>query len=169
MASYVNSITGNTVERSGIKNEEYLYTGKPMIVETDRERNITYANRRFVENSGYLKEEIIGAPHCMHMHPEMPAAIFQDACKMNDEGKTWHGLIQNINKEGISYWTDMTIQPKMNEMGRITGYLATRREMEGVDLAEVKAEYVKMKEEGSPTVRSQFCGEVYLGEGACAF
>ena len=169
MTTYVNSITGNTIERGDPREEESLYSGKPMIVETDQARNVTYANRRFIEASGYAKEEVIGAPHCMHMHPEMPAAIFEDACKMNDEGKTWNGIIQNINKEGVSYWTDMTIQPKINEMGVITGYLATRREIEGIDLDEVKAEYRKMKEEGSPTVHSQFCGEVYMGEGGCAF
>jgi len=169
VSTYVNSKTGEPLERQEPRNEEYTYTGKPMIVETDAQRIITYANRRFVETSAYSKEDVIGSPHCMHIHPDMPAAIFEDACTMNDEGKTWHGFIQNINKDGISYWTEMIIQPKVNEMGKIIGYMATRREMDGSKLDEIKAEYAALKAEGSSTVRSQFCGEVYMGESACAF
>ena len=169
MATYINSKTGNEVERQEAQAEEYVYEGKPLILETDEERNVTYANRRFVEASGYTKEEVIGAPHCMHMHPEMPAVLFENACKMNEEGKTWSGLVQNISKDGGSYWTEMLIQPKLNELGRIIGYMATRREMDPSQLDDVKAEYAKLKAEGSATVHSQFCGELYLGEGTCNF
>jgi len=169
MATYVNNKTGNSVERNAPQGEEYVYTGKPLILETDEQRNVTYANKRFVEASGFSKEEIIGAPHCMHMHPDMPAVIFENACRMNDEGKTWHGLVQNMSKEGVSYWTEMLIQPKINEMGKIIGYMATRREMDPSQLNEVKEEYIKLIEEGSNSVQSQFCGELYLGEGGCNF
>ena len=169
MSIYENSKTGNTIERNAPQKEEYVYEGKPLILETDANRNVTYANKRFVETSGYSKEEVIGAAHCMHMHPNMPAVLFENACKMNDEGKTWHGLVQNISKEGISYWTEMLIQPKINEMGKIIGYMATRREMDALQLPEVKEEYVKLIAEGSQSVHSQFCGELYLGESACSF
>ena len=63
MSTYVNSKTGNTVERHEPQDEEYIYTGKPLVLETDSERVITYANKRFVEASGYTKEEVIGSPH----------------------------------------------------------------------------------------------------------
>ena len=168
METYVNHITGKGVERQEAKEEEFVYIGKPLILETDESRNVTYANKRFVETSGYAKEEVIGAPHCMHMHPEMPAAIFENACKMNEEGKTWQGIVRNINKDGVSYWTEMLIQPKMNESGKIIGYMATRREMDPAQLDDVKTEYDKLKAEGSKSVRSQFCGELFLGEG-CRF
>ena len=169
MSTYVNSKTGNTIERQEPQDEEYIYTGKPLIVETDSERVITYANKRFVETSGYSKEEVIGSPHCMHLHPDMPAGIFKDACNLTDEGKTWSGLVQNMSKEGVSYWTELLIQPKVNEMGKIIGYMATRREMDASKLNEVKKEYEMLREAGEETVRGQFCGEVYLGESACAF
>ena len=169
MVEYKNSKTGCNVVRQAPKNDEYVYMGKPLILETDMGRNVTYVNRRFVEESGYSKEEAIGSPHCMHMHPDMPAVIFENACKMNEKGKTWHGVVHNINKEGISYWSEMLIQPKVDEMGKIIGYMATRREMDFKQLEEVKSEYKKLKEEGSKTVQSQFCGELYLGEGTCGF
>ncbi|AKF25875.1 hypothetical protein YH65_00175 [Sulfurovum lithotrophicum] len=157
------------MEREEPQNEEYIYTGKALVLETDSDRIITYANRRFVETSGYSKEEMIGSPHCMHLHPDMPAGIFKDACRLTDEGKTWSGLVQNVNKKGISYWTELLIQPKINEMGKIIGYMATRREMDTSKLGEVKKEYEMMRAAGEETVKGQFCGEVYLGESACAF
>jgi len=170
VSTYINSITGVAIERNDSQNEEYVYEGKPMIVETDAKRIITYANKRFIETSGYSKEEVIGSSHCMHLHPEMPAGIFKDACKMTDEGKTWSGLVQNINKAGISYWTELLIQPKFNERtGQIIGYMATRREMDIAKLSLVKAEYHDIRALGGETVRGQFCGEVYLGDRACAF
>lgn len=169
MSTYVKSNTGKPIERQKPRKEEYVYEGKALIVETDSERTIVYANKRFSETSGYSKEELIGSPHCMHLHPEMPAGIFKDACRMTDEGKTWSGLVQNVDKSGISYWTEMLIQPKVNEMGRIIGYMATRREMDAAKLAAVKQEYESMRVSGEETVRGQFCGEVYLGDSACAF
>ena len=169
MSTYVNSNTGKPIERQEPQDEEYVYTGKPLIVETNSERVITYANKRFVETSGYSKEEVIGSPHCMHLHPDMPAGIFKDACELTDEGKTWSGLVQNVSKEGVSYWTELLIQPKVNEMGKIVGYMATRREMDASKLDEVKREYEMLRASGEETVRGQFCGEVYLGDSACAF
>lgn len=169
MSAYVNRKTGKSIERQEPQNEEYVYTGKPLVLETDSDRIITYANRRFVETSGYSKEELIGSAHCMHLHPDMPAGIFKDACRLTDEGKTWSGLVQNVSKEGVSYWTELLIQPKINEMGKIVGYMATRREMDASKLEEVKKEYEIMKTLGEETVRGEFCGEVYLGERACAF
>ena len=169
MDTYVNSKTGDNITRQKAKSEEYIYAGKPLLLDTDASRNVTYANKRFVETSGYSKEEVIGAPHCMHMHPDMPAIIFENACKMNEEGKTWQGVVHNINKEGVSYWTDMLIQPNINEVGKIIGYYTTRREMNPDQIEDVKAEYEKLKAEGSQTVHSQFCGELYLGEGTCSF
>jgi len=169
VSTYVNSNTGKPIERQEPLDEEVIYTGKPLIVETNSERVITYANKRFVETSGYSKEEVIGSSHCMHLHPDMPAGIFKDACKLTDKGKTWSGLVQNVSKEGASYWTELLIQPKVNEMGKIIGYMATRREMDVSKLDEVKKEYEMLRASGEETVRSQFCGEVYLGESACAF
>ena len=170
MSSYINQITGKVLDRQEAQDMEYLYKGKPLIIETDSDRNITYANRRFVETSGYSREEVIGSPHCMHMHPDMPAGVFKNACNFTDQGKTWSGMVQNIDKEGVAYWTELLIQPKINEVGRIIGYMATRREMDASKLYEVKEEYKMMRDAGEETVRVQFCGEVYLGESAsCPF
>ena len=169
MTKFTNVKTGKIIQRAENKDEEFIYTGKPLLVETDVDGVITYANRRFVEVSGYAKEEIIGSPHCIHMHPEMPEAIFRDACQMTSSGKTWSGYIRNISKEGVSYWTEAIIQPKTDENGMIIGFMATRREPNAEELEGVIEEYDRLKETGGSGLRSQYCGEVYLGRGACQF
>ncbi len=169
VSTYVNSNTGEPIEREEAREEEYVYKGKALIVETNPEHTIVYANKCFSVACGYSKEELIGSPHCMHLHPEMPAGIFKDACRLTDKGKTWSGLVQNVDKSGISYWTEMLIQPKVNERGKIVGYMATRREMDASKLSEVKEEYESMRALGEETIKGQFSGEVYLGDRACVF
>lgn len=145
------------------------YTGKNLILETDVDGVVVYANRRFVETSGYAKEEIMGFPHCIHMHPGMPSKIFKDACKMTSSGKTWMGYFHNIRKDGSSYWTETSIQPKLSDSNEIIGFLAIRREPDSRELPSVIEEYEKLHDAADESVKSQYCGEVYMGRGACNF
>jgi aerotaxis receptor len=169
MITFTNTRTGAEITRAAATDEEFIYEGKPLLVETDMEGVITYANRRFVEVSGYLKEEVIGSPHCAHMHPNMPQSIFKDACQKTSEGKTWSGYVCNISKEGIGYWTELTVQPKKDENGELTGFMATRRAPDADELENVMEEYEQLKASGNTDATSQYCGEVFIGRGACHF
>jgi PAS domain S-box-containing protein len=167
MATFTNTKTGEEITRAKATNEEFIYEGKPLLIETDMEGVITYANRRFVEVSGYTKEELIGSPHCVHMHPNMPQSIFKDACQKTLEGKTWSGYVCNISKEGIGYWTELIIQPKNDEDGKLTGFMATRRAPDANELENVMEEYEQIKTSGNDNATSQYCGEVFTGRGTC--
>lgn len=169
MLEYENPKTGTIVKREAPNDETTTYAGKSMIIETDNEGFITYANKRFVETSGYDKEELIGLPHCMHMHPEMPKMIFKDACEMTSQGRTWSGYIKNISKDGTSYWTETSIQPKLCEKNTVIGFMAIRRAPDSVELQNVIEEYEKLKDNTLDVKTSQYCGEVYMGRGACNF
>ncbi len=169
MLEYTNTKTGNIVTREAPKDEVVPYIGKTMILETDADGYIVYANKRFVETSGYDKEELIGLPHCMHMHPEMPKDIFQDACQMTSSGKTWNGYIKNIAKNGTAYWTETSIQPKLCEENNIIGFMAIRREPDTSELGNVMLEYEKLNSSEGNREKSQYCGEVYLERGSCNF
>jgi len=169
MLEYVNTKTGNVVKREAPKNESISYSGKMMILETDIEGYILYVNKRFIETSGYEKEELIGLPHCMHMHPEMPKDIFQDACELTSSGKIWNGYIKNITKDGTGYWTETSIQPKFCEEDKIIGFIAVRREPNYAELENVMIEYEKLNSSDYNREKSQYCGEVYSGRGTCDF
>ena len=169
MVTFTNARTGKTVSRNDVNNEEFIYEGRPLLVETDMEGVITYANRRFVEISGYEKEDVVGSPHCVHMHPDMPQSVFKDACEKTSQGKTWSGYICNISIVGTGYWTELIIQPKRSEEGSLVGFMATRRAPNADKLKSVMDEYEEIKAEGDNKVRSQYCGEVFIGRGACQF
>jgi len=144
MVTFTNVKTNKKISREDTKEEEFIYEGKPLLVETDMDGVITYANRRFVEVSGYDKDEVIGSPHCAHMHPNMPQSIFKDACQK-------------------------TIQPKSDSSGNLTGFMATRRAPNAEELENVMAEYEEIKASGDANATSQYCGEVFMGRGACQF
>ncbi len=169
MLEYTNSKTGNTVKREAPQNTVVYYSGKNLIIETDRDGYVTYANKRFIEISGYEKEELIGLPHCMHMHPGMPEIIFRDACEMTALGKTWNGYMKNIAKDGTAYWTETFIQPKFCEEKNIIGFMAIKREPNASALEEVISEYERLKQDSQSEEKSQYCGEVYMGRGTCNF
>jgi len=169
METFVNIKTGKRVNRAELKEYEFIYEGKPLLLETDIEGFITYANRRFIEVSGYTKEELIGSPHCIHMHPNMPQVIFKDACEKTSAGKTWQGYICNISQEGIGYWTELVVQPKQDDLGNIVGYMATRRAPDHEELEKVMEEYEQLNVQGDDGITSQYCGEVFTGRSTCQF
>jgi len=168
MLEYTNSKTGHVIKREAPQNTTVCYSGKTLIIETDNDGYVTYANKRFVETSGYEKKEIIGLPHCIHMHPDMPTDIFRDACKITSSGKTWNGYIKNIAKDGSAYWTETSIQPKFAEDNTIIGFMAIRREPDSSELPKVQAEYKSLNHLENKGQKSQYCGEVYLGR-SCNF
>lgn len=167
MYKFKNVKTGEYISRNEPTEEEYVYADKPLLVETDKNGVITYVNRRFVEVSGYTKEELIGSPHCAQMHPNMPVSIFKDACQKTSEGKTWNGYVCNITKEGVGYWTEMTVQPKWDDNGEIVGFMATRKAVDPDRIEAVIEEYETIKVNGDGVLRSQYCGEVFMDRGAC--
>jgi len=107
--------------------EEVLFDGRSLISETDLKGVITYVNRKFVEMTGYSKEEAIGQPHSMLRHPDMPKAAFEGMWKIIKTGKIWDGYVKNLRKDGRYYWVIVHIVPKKDENGNIIGYIASRK------------------------------------------
>jgi PAS domain S-box-containing protein len=98
-----------------------------MITETDTKGIITYANRKFREMTGFTKEELIGSPHSINRHPDMPVGAFRGMWKIISANKMWRGYVKNLRKDGKFYWVLVYIKPKVNENGKIIGYIAGRK------------------------------------------
>ncbi|MBZ9556949.1 MULTISPECIES: methyl-accepting chemotaxis protein [unclassified Modicisalibacter] len=96
-----------------------------LISRTDLKGRITYANPAFVEVSGFSREELIGAPHSIVRHPDMPEAAFANLWETLEAGEPWRGLVKNRCKNGDHYWVDASVTP-IYEEGELQGYASVR-------------------------------------------
>lgn len=92
---------------------------------TDTEGFITQANSSFVHMSGYSREELMGSPHYILRHPDMPKAAFKDLWdSLNTTGK-WEGYVKNLRKDGAYYWVLATVF-SLQRGGQLVGYTSSR-------------------------------------------
>jgi PAS domain S-box-containing protein len=109
--------------------EEIILDPKRYIVsETDEKGKITFANDYFMEVSGYSKEELIGKPHNIVRHPDMPRVVFKLLWETISAGKNINAVVKNLAKDGRYYWifTEFEIR-KDTDTGNIIGYHASRK------------------------------------------
>lgn len=110
-----------------VTDKEVVVSDKQCIVsKTDLKGIITYANRDFVEISGYSEAELIGQPHNLVRHPDMPAAGFEDLWRDLKAGRPWIGIVKNRCKNGDYYWVEAHASPVW-ENDQIVGYISVRR------------------------------------------
>ena len=102
--------------------------GRLVISHTDLEGNITYVNRFLVDISGYKESELIGQPHRILRHPDMPPIIFQEMWETIQKGQIWEGGIKNLRKDGSFYWVYAVVTPNKRR-GEIVGYISIRNEL----------------------------------------
>lgn len=103
-------------------------TGRLVISHSDAFGIITHVNRFLTEISGYKESEMIGQPHCLLRHPDMPPTIFKEMWEILKKGHIWQGAIKNLRKDGGFYWVDAVVTPNTRR-GELIGYVSVRREL----------------------------------------
>lgn len=98
-----------------------------LISTTDLDSYITYANPEFIDISGFTKDELLGSPHNLVRHPDMPKDAFKSLWGTIQSGKAWMGMVKNRCKNGDFYWVDAFVTPVM-ENGKVKGYQSVRTE-----------------------------------------
>jgi aerotaxis receptor len=128
--------------------EYILPAGQTLVSVTDLKGRITYCNAAFVEVSGYSREELLGQPHNIVRHPDVPEEAFRDLWDTIEAGQPWTGLVKNRRKNGDHYWVQANATP-MKDGDKITGYLSVRTipPREAVQAAE--GLYARMREEAA--------------------
>lgn len=125
--------------------QEYIFSEGVIVSQTDTKGIITYANRLFCEVSGYKADELVGQPHSIVRHPDMPAVIFTKMWDTIKGGQAWNGLVKNLRKDGLYYWVETEILPiRDDESDEITGYIAARKIASRKDIKENEEIYKKM-------------------------
>lgn len=120
--------------------------GKLIVSRTDLEGIITHCNQSFIEMSGYTEEELMGQPHYILRHPDIPAAAFKDLWDTLARQEKWHGYVKNLRKDGAYYWVYATVIPNIRN-GEIVGYTSVRRKPSRNKVEECIPLYAKMIEE----------------------
>ncbi len=127
--------------------EEFRFDNEGVLVsQTDKEGIITYANKRFRDVSGYTYDELIGKPHSIVRHPDMPRITFAKMWDTIQSAQVFNGTIKNMRKDGRYYWVDLEILPIKNEESQITGYIAVARSASRKDIEENEELYKRMRE-----------------------
>ncbi|MBK1685271.1 methyl-accepting chemotaxis protein [Rhodoferax fermentans] len=113
-------------ENLPVSQQEYVFPANQTLVSvTDLKGRIVYCNSAFVEVSGYATAELLGQPHNLVRHPDMPAEAFRDMWETIQAKQPWSGLVKNRRKNGDYYWVRANATPMMDGE-QITGYLSVR-------------------------------------------
>lgn len=110
---------------------------------TDTEGIITNANSTFVAMSGYTKDELIGAPHYILHHPDMPKAAFKDLWDSLAASGQWEGYVKNLRKDGGFYWVWATVF-SLKRNGKLVGYTSSRSTASLAKIQEYTGVYKQM-------------------------
>lgn len=119
---------------------------------TDLDGNITYANELFCEISGYHLEELLGQPHNIVRHPDMPATVFKDLWETVKNAKQWTGVVKNLRKDKGFYWV-RAIVSGVYKNGELIEYKSLRTPVEYYDKLEHQRLYDKIREDNGEKVR----------------
>lgn len=97
-----------------------------LLSETDEKGNIRYVNDEFCEFSEYSIEELLGKPHNIVRHKDMPKEAFQEMWIELKKGNIWKGFVKNLTKSGKYYWVFATIFP-FTSSDNEKGFVSCRR------------------------------------------
>ena len=123
-----------TLNLYNLKPRKILYTeietpypdGKLIVSTTTPDGLITHVNQSFIDMSGFVEDELVGAPHAILRHPDMPPAAFKDLWDTVGRGDKWQGIVKNIRKDGGYYWVKATVIPNVRN-GTLVSYTSVRR------------------------------------------
>jgi aerotaxis receptor len=136
------------------KSEYLLKDGLSIVSTTDIKGRITYVNPYFVEVSGFSEAELIGAPHNIVRHPDMPPEAFADLWHTLQAGIPWTGMVKNRRKDGDYYWVLANVTP-VREGNQTVGYMSVRTKpgRDQVDAAEKIYRKVRQGRAGGIAIR----------------
>jgi aerotaxis receptor len=122
--------------------------GRTLVSTTDLQGRILYCNPAFIEVSGYTREELLGQPHNLIRHPDMPAEAFRDLWATVQSGQPWSAVVKNRRKNGDHYWVMANVTP-LFDGPRVTGYVSVRTEASRAEIDVAQALYARMQAQAS--------------------
>lgn len=124
--------------------ETIMPDGEFIYSRTDLKGTIEEANQAFANISGYRREEMIGQPHNIVRHPDMPEAAFADLWADLKAGRPWRGVVKNRRQDGGYYWVVANASP-VRENGQVVGYQSVRSRPSREEIAGAEEAYRKIR------------------------
>ncbi len=124
--------------------EILLQDHETIVSKTDLKGRITYVNQTFLDISGFSEKEVIGEPHNIVRHPDMPAEAFADFWNNLKQGRPWSGYVKNRCKNGDHYWVLANATP-IFENGQVIGYMSVREKATREAVTACEAAYAKIR------------------------
>ena len=107
--------------------ERFFDKDDVIVSKTNTKGVITYANRTFLTISGYAEDEVVGKPHNLIRHPDMPRCIFRLLWETIQSGHEIFAYVINRCKQGDHYWVLAHVTPSFDAGHRVVGYHSNRR------------------------------------------
>ncbi|MBN2895882.1 MAG: PAS domain-containing protein [Campylobacterales bacterium] len=133
--------------------------GELIVSRTDLRGIITYANETFAAISGYSAQELIGKPHNIVRHPDMPSSVFAELWQTLREQGAWSGTVKNLRKDGGYYWVHAEISGVYKD-GTLIEYKSLRTPISQTEAQAAQQHYDALRAVEEDRVR--LC--VYLGK-----
>ncbi|WP_428738624.1 PAS domain-containing protein [Sulfurimonas sp.] len=124
--------------------EKQLKENDFIVSKTDLKGYITYVNQIFMEMAEYTETELLGKPHNIVRHPNMPKAVFQLLWDKIQNKEEIFAFVENKTKNSNSYWVFANVTPSLDNNGKIIGYLSVRRKPADDALKIIKPLYQAM-------------------------
>jgi len=125
-------------EEISMEDEEFI------VSKTDLRGNIIYANRTFMRIAYYAEDKVLGNPHSMMRHPDMPKGVFKLLWQTIKKGDEFFGFVKNICSDGRYYWVFANVTLAFDQNGKASGYLSVRRKPPASAIHIIKPLYQKM-------------------------
>ncbi|HET6309035.1 MAG TPA: methyl-accepting chemotaxis protein [Rhodopila sp.] len=126
-------------------NEIDIQDGEPLVSRTDTAGRITFVNKPFVEASRFTHDELVGAPHNIIRHPDMPKEAFANLWETIKAGRPWEGMVKNRAKTGDFYWVRANVTPVIED-GVLTGYISIRGKPDRQHVKDAEAAYASLRQ-----------------------
>jgi aerotaxis receptor len=139
--------------------------GQTLVSVTDLKGRIVHCNSAFIHVSGFAREELLGQPHNLIRHPDMPAEAFRDMWETIAAGRPWSGAVKNRRKDGSYYWVKANVTPILE--GDVPGgYMSVRTPLDHETARQAEALYAVMRRESeSGTLRHRLSAGQLLVPG----
>ena len=115
-----------------------------IVSKTDTKGRLTYVNKIFMDLAEYSEEELLGKPHSIVRHPDMPKAVFKLLWERIQNKQEIFAFVINKTKNGNDYWVYANVTASMDDRGNIVGYYSVRRKPNPQALEIIKPLYKKM-------------------------